>query len=173
MRQRKGRRTGADPLAEDRVEAKVLERGIKRLLDHAVEAVDLVDEKDVTGREVQEDRAQGALVVDGGAGAHLDAHTQLVGDDVGERRLAKAGRSAQQHVLDRLAAPARCLEQDAEIFADLRLTDVLREQPWPKGQVVLLVVGAGVQDAVVIPHEIGGPVTGAAERIRKRHAQIS
>src|SRR5581483_10397877 len=69
-------------------------------------------------------------------------------DDVRERRLAKPGRTAQQDVLDRVAAAASRLEEDAQVLAHLLLADILAQEPRPERQVVLIVVRAGVQDPV-------------------------
>ena len=55
----------ADSLAEHRVEDEVLHRRVERLLDDALQAVDLVDEEDVPLGQVHQDRAQRAGVVDG------------------------------------------------------------------------------------------------------------
>src|SRR5439155_394439 len=104
QRQRGGARP--DSLTKHGVETEILQRRIERFLDDGVQAVDLVDEEDVAGGEVQKNRSQRALVVDGRAGAHLDGDAELVGDDVGERGLAKAGRPAQQDMLHGLAPAA-------------------------------------------------------------------
>src|SRR5690242_2891291 len=108
--------------------------------------MDLVDEKDISGGEVQQDRAQRALVVDRGTGADLDGHSQLVGDDVRECRLAESGWAAQQDVLHRLVAPTRSLEKDSQVLAHLLLADVLAEEARAKREVVLLVVGTRVEN---------------------------
>ena len=39
-----------------------------------------------------------------GPGRRPDRHAELVGDDVGERRLAEPRRAVEQHVIERLAA---------------------------------------------------------------------
>ena len=97
---------GAGPgaAADHEVEAGVLEGGVQDLLDLRVQAVDLVDEQDLPvleggeeGREVPgpfDDRSRGGL----------DRRVQLGGDDVGQARLADAGRAEEQHVVEGLAA---------------------------------------------------------------------
>src|SRR5713101_5962919 len=55
-------------------------------------------------------------------------------------------------MLDRLASPARCLEQDAEVLAHLLLAHVLREHARAQREVELLVVGASVEDDVLLAH---------------------
>ena len=80
------------------------------------------------GCEVGEDADQVARLLDRrpGGGAHRHAH--LVGDDVGERRLAEPGRAVQQHVIERLAALLRGRDRDLQVLADAILADVLVEQ---------------------------------------------
>ena len=51
----------------------------------------------------------------------------LVGDDVGERGLAEAGRAVEQDVIERLAALQGGVERDAELLADDLLADALVE----------------------------------------------
>ena len=78
-----------------------------------VQAVDLVDEQDVALVEVGQDGGQVAGPLDGRAAGGVDGDAQLAGDDVGERRLAQAGRAVEQDVVGRLPALAGRLEQDA------------------------------------------------------------
>src|SRR5258706_2296072 len=152
MRQRQRGRARAHPLAEHGVETEVLERGIQRLLVHAVEPVDLVDEETVARGEIEEDRAKGALVVNRRTRRHLDGDAELVRDDVRERGLAESRWTAQQDMLDRLAAPACRLEQDAEIVADCLLADVFRQHSRPQREVELLVVRARIDHGVLVRH---------------------
>ena len=86
-----------------------------------------------------------------------------------ERRLAQAGRTTKEHVLDGLTAPPSRLEQDAQVLAHLKLSDVLGEHSRPKRQVVLVVVDSRIQHPILVPHEIGsfaeilwGPLVSAA-----------
>ena len=67
----------------------------------------------------------------------------LVGDDVGERRLAQPRRPEQQHVVERLAALARRLHEDAQVVDDLPLADVVVELPRPQRLLELQLVGVG------------------------------
>src|SRR5438105_2130982 len=117
--------------------------------------MDLVDEKHVACGEVEQDRPERALMVDRRTRADLDCHSELVGDDVCERGLAQAGGTTQEHVLDGLTAASSSLEQDAQVLAHLKLSDVLREHSRPERQVVLVVVYSRIQHPIFIPHEIG------------------
>ena len=73
-------------------------------------------------------------------GRGADRHAQLVGDDVGERRLAEAGRAVEQHVVERLAALARRRDRHVQVLADAVLADVVVERPRPQPGLVLRVV---------------------------------
>ena len=54
--------------------------------------------------------------------------------------LPKPGRAGEQDVVERLVAPARRLDQDAEILLDARLAQVLVEPLRPQAAVDLEVV---------------------------------
>ena len=92
----------AGALAEDDVEAEVLERRVEDLLRGAVEPVDLVDEEDVARLERGEDRRD-VLLLERRAGDRAEADAELLADDLRERRLAEARRAGEQHVVERLA----------------------------------------------------------------------
>ena len=70
--------------------------------------------------------------------AHL--HAELVGDHIGERRLAEAGRAVQQDVVERLAALLRGGNRDLQILAHAVLADVLVEPPRAEARFVLRVL---------------------------------
>jgi len=147
-------RPGHRAFADDDVEAEVLHRRVEDLLDRRREPVDLVHEEDVLLLQVGQDPRE----VSGArhhrprgqpkTGAHLPR------DDVGERRLSQARRPGQQHVVERLAAAPRRLEEDREVLADLRLPDVLRERLRPQLRLDggVLFQRAAAQDGLVFSH---------------------
>ncbi len=149
MGQGKGRRARPHSLTENGVESKILESRVQRLFDDRIQAMDLIDEEDVSRGQVEKDRAERALVVDRGPGADLDRDAELVGDDVRERCLAETRRAAQQHVLDGLVPATRRLEKDAEVLPHLLLTHVLAEEPGAQREVELGVVGLRVEEFVL------------------------
>ena len=109
-------RPGSGPLADHDVEPEVLERRVEDLLDRAVNAMDLVDEQHVALLERGQDRGHVALALERRAGHRAQPHPELLADDLGERRLAEAGRADEQHVVESLAARLRGLEHDRELF---------------------------------------------------------
>ena len=94
----------ARALAEHHRQAAVLHRGIERLLDGRVEAVDLVDEEDGARLERGEEGGDVGLALERRRGGVDEARAQLGGDDVRERGLAQAGRPGEEDVVERLAA---------------------------------------------------------------------
>ena len=71
---------------------------------------------------------------------------ELVGDDVRQRGLAESRRPEDQHVIQRLAAHARRLNEDLHLRLDVRLPDVIGEGLGPHRAIddlVLAPAGAG------------------------------
>ena len=111
------------------VDAVVLHRRVEVFLHHGREAVYLVDEEHVVRLQAGQDAGQIARLVQHGAGRDFEAHAQLVGNDVGEGRLAQSGRSVQQHMVQRLAPQAGRLDEDAQVVHHLVLAaEVLEAQ---------------------------------------------
>ena len=61
-----------------------------------------------------------------------NADAQLVGDDVGQRRLAQSRRPVEQNVVQRFAARLGRLDGDFEIVFDLVLADELAQPLRPQ-----------------------------------------
>src|SRR5690606_33116387 len=93
-----------------------------------------------------------------GGGAEVDA--ELAADDLGERRLAEAGRAYEEDVIQRLLAPARGVDEHLEIGAGLRLPDELGQHLRAQRS-VRRIVGAGLGR-----HHAGG--FGHAQRASSR-----
>ena len=111
--------------------------------------MDLVDEEDAAGLQRGEEGGDVGLALQRRAGGLHHRHAHLGGDDVGERGLAEPGRAGEQDVVERLAAPARRLDEDRQLLGDLLLVDEVGEGRRPQRAVEVLVgdVGAGVVDA--------------------------
>ena len=127
--ERQRARRGA--LAEDDVEPEVLERGVQDLLGGAVETVDLVHEQDVARLERRQDRGD-VLLLERRACDGPETDSELLADDLGQRRLPEAGRPGEQDVVERVVAAPRCLERDPELLLDPFLTDEVVEALGPK-----------------------------------------
>ncbi len=87
--------------------------------------MNLVDEEDVARLQGGEDGGEVAGVLDGGAGRHVDVGAYLRRDDQAERGLAQPRWAIEQHVIQRLVALERGLEEDAQIGLHDILADVL------------------------------------------------
>src|SRR6266478_3551462 len=120
-------RTCGRALADHDVELVVFESGIKDLFERGLQAVDFVDEENLAVAKIGEDRGEVALDLQCGAGGLLEGGTEFVGDDVGERCLAEAGRSIEQDVIKCLAARLCRLDGYVEILLDLVLADEFLE----------------------------------------------
>ena len=81
------------------------------------------------------------------------AHAELVGDDVGERRLAEPGRAVEQHVIERLAALLGRGDRHLQVLAHAILPDVVVERARPQPGLVLASSSArAARDEAVVGH---------------------
>ena len=103
-----------------------------------------------------------------GPAVRLDRDPELGRDDVGEARLAHAGRAEEEDVVEGLAAAARGLDGDAQVGDDLGLAHVLVEASRAQG-----LVEAGVVVHCARPETRRGSVTARhrPERTRRRAPQ--
>src|SRR5205814_8058850 len=67
---------------------------------------------------------------------------QLRGDVSGQGGLPEPGRTEEQHVIERLAAAARGVDEDAQIVAQLALADELLERRRPDRGFRRILLGA-------------------------------
>jgi hypothetical protein len=105
--------------------------------------VNLVNEQHVVRFQIGQQRRQVARALQHRAGGLAQVDTHLARDDVRQRGLAQSRRAEQQHVVERLAAVARGMNEDFELFARLRLTDVFGQRARPQRALDLLLNGAG------------------------------
>ena len=111
------------PLADDEVELEILHRRIEHFFHGRIEPVDFIDEQHVALFEVGKQRCKVARLGDDRARRRLEVHAQLARHDLRQRRLAKARRPREQHMVQRLATGLRGLDEDLEILLGLRLAD--------------------------------------------------
>src|SRR5437762_2635691 len=112
----------------DEIHAEVFHRRVEEFFDVGGQAVNLVNEQDVSFREVREDAHQvpGALERRAGGGGNLRSH--FFGDDVGERGFAKPRRAVEESMFEGLLAAARRLKRDGELVHDILLPNVFAER---------------------------------------------
>ena len=104
--------------------------------------MDLVDKQDVARLEVGQHRGEIAGALNDRAGGRAEADRQFAGDDLRQGGLAEPGRTEEQHVIERLAAAARGVDEDAQIVAQLALTDELLERRRPDRGFRRILLGA-------------------------------
>ena len=85
-RQIESDRAGGRALAHHDIERKILERAVEHFFDHAVHAVDLVDEQHVTFFEIGENRRKIARALNRWTARRLDVGAHLVCGRAGPRR---------------------------------------------------------------------------------------
>ncbi len=95
----------------------------------------------------------------------LDSGAHLVGDDVGQSRLAESGRSEQKNVIERLVAVSRSRDRDLEVLLHLGLSDVFAEKFRTEGELdsEVVLIWLGGEDPV-FGHR--GHCTGASDERR-------
>ena len=90
--------------------------------------MDLVDEEHIARREIGEYRREVADAFDGGAGGCAHARAYLFGHQMRERGLAQSWRTIEEDVLRLVVAAFGSRKEDAKIFFNRRLPDVLFPQ---------------------------------------------
>ena len=143
-------------LADHDVQLVILHRRIKDFLDDRAQTVDLVHEQHIARLQIGQDRGQVARPLEHRARSLAQADAEFVRDDVRERRLAEARRAEDQYVIERLAAAARRLDEDAHLLLHGGLPDVLGQLPRPHRAFECLVLTRGQcrNDPVLFDHRI-------------------
>ena len=94
--------------------------------------MDLVDEQDVAGLEVGQERGEVAGPRDHRTRGGAEADIEFARDDLGERGLAESGRTDEQHVIERLGPRFGGVDEDAQVLAYPVLADELVEPRRPE-----------------------------------------
>ena len=129
--------------------------------------MDLVDEEHVARFQVGQQRGEIAAALDDRTRCLAQIRPHIVGDDVGEGGLAESRRPEDQHVVERVAAGARRLDEEAELLAHRRLTDVLVEAPGADPPLERLLAGLRRRrDETVVHPGSPPPVSGPDRRVR-------
>ena len=94
-------------------------------------------------------RGDVGLALERGARGLDEVDAELGGDDLGERRLAEAGRPGEQDVVERVAAGVGGADGDLELGLQRLLADELLEPARAEGDVELVLrAGLGGLDAL-------------------------
>jgi len=150
-------------LADHDVEFVVFERGVEDLFERGLEAMHFVDEEDLLVVQVRKDRGEITFDLERGTRSLLESGAKFVGDDVGKRGFAKAGRAVEENVVECFAAGLGGLDGNVEILFDFVLADefdqALRAELEFKGGIVL---DGSRRDETVLYRDVakGGIVVG-------------
>ena len=120
-------RTRARSLVYHNINAIVLHRRVKIFLDDRTEAVNLVDKKHIVLLERGQDACQVARLIQHRTGGNLEAHAQLVGNDVRERCLSQTWRPVEQYMVQRFLAHPGSHDEDTEVLHHFRLAAEVAE----------------------------------------------
>jgi len=124
------------------------------LFQDARQAVNLVDEDDLVLLDMAQHAEQLGGILERRARRHLDGNLELAGNDVRECGLPQPGRSVEQHVIERVAALLRGLDEHAQVLLELGLADELFQPARAQERVALGFVGRDdrIADAFVRGH---------------------
>src|SRR5271166_6012317 len=119
---------------DDEVDLKILHRGVEKLFHDAPEPMHLVDEKDVALFERGKNSDEVLRLLERWPAGGAEVCAQLARDQTRKRRLAETRRAVKQDVLERLVAPARGIDRNAQVLDDAILPDVLVERLGPQAR---------------------------------------
>jgi hypothetical protein len=103
------------PFADDQVELKILHGRIEDFLDRRAQPMDFVDEQDVPVFEIGQKGGEIASLGNHRPRGRAKIDTQLLRHDLRQGCLAEPGRTDEKHVIQRLAATLRSLDEHLEV----------------------------------------------------------
>ena len=109
------------------IDAVVFHRRIEVFLHHGAEAVNFVDKQHIVFVERGEQTRQIAGFVEHGTRRNLEAHAELVGDDIAQGGFTQARRAVKEDVVECLATHARSSHKHLQIFQYFVLTGEVAE----------------------------------------------
>ena len=119
---------GGGAFPDHQIERVVFHCRIEDFLHDRGQAVDLVDEEDIVRIKVCQDRGEVAGLGDDRAGSRAEADAHLAREDLREGCLAEAGGAEEEHMVERLAAPAGGIDIDFQVRLGLALADIVLER---------------------------------------------
>ena len=102
--------------------------------------MNFVDEQHVALFEIGEQRRKVACLRDHRPRRRPEIHPKLPRHDLGEGRLTKTGRPCEQHMIQRLPARPRRIDEHFEVRPHFRLPDELIERLRPQRRFRLIIV---------------------------------
>ena len=95
--------------------------------------MDLIHKQQVALLQIVQDRSHLTGLLDSRSAGDLQMNSHLVGNDPGESRLAKTGRSIEKNMVQGVSTLFRSLNIYLQIFFDLGLTDIVIKDLRTKG----------------------------------------
>ncbi len=153
--------TGTGSLINDDVQPVVLQGGIKILFNGGLEAVNLINEEDVTALKISEEPGEVSGFFDHGAAGDLYIGVHLLRDDVSEGGLTESGRAAEEKMIQNVPAIFGGLHAELEALADFVLA-------------LKIIKGGGTQidlkEHILLDERVKRPLIGKAMvRVRRCH----
>ena len=128
--------------------------------------MDLVNEQDIFFAEVRKKSRQIPGSLNGRSGCNPQTDAKFIGDNSGQRRFSKTGRSMKQHMVQRFATSQRRLNEDRQILLYLILTDIFHKATGPETELpgISLLLRAG--NYAFLFHVYLPPISRNTARIR-------
>src|SRR5207342_1957201 len=117
-------------LVNDDVEPVIFHCRVEIFFDSWLQSVNLVNEEHIAFFKAGEKSCEFAGLLNHRAAGVFDIHTHRVGDDIGQCGLAEPGGSAQENVLEHVAAFFSRRHHQLQPFAHLYLAGELAERGW-------------------------------------------
>ena len=95
--------------------------------------MDFVDKEHIVFLQTGEQTGQVARFVEHRARREFESHAELVGYDIGKRRLAQSRRTVQEGVVERFATVFCRFNEDMQVFHHLALTAEVTEAERTEG----------------------------------------
>lgn len=104
------------------VDAVIFHGGVQVFFHDGIEAVDFIDEQHIAGIQVGKQTGEVAWFFEDGPGGHAQGTVEFLGDDVGKGCFSQAGRTVQQHMIERIATLFGGLNEDLKVVYNFLLT---------------------------------------------------
>ena len=134
---------GSRPLVNHDVDAVVLHRRVKVLLDHGRKSVNFVDKQHIVRFKARQQSRQVARFVEHRPRSQLKAHPQFVGNDVRERGFTQSRRTVQQSMVQRFAAVFCRFDKHPQVLDHLALSAKVLEPQRAQGIFEVALGGCG------------------------------
>ena len=131
-------------LVDNDIDPEVLNGGVEILFDDFGQAVNFIDEEDISLLKSSEETGEIACFFDRGTRGGANGGIHFRAQDVGESGFPESRRSTEEKVIEGLGASAGGVEKDSEAILQLRLAGEVGEARGAKGKIDG-VAGLGVE----------------------------